>query len=477
MADGQPQLQPVAAPALGPRPTLGNWIGTIHYQPARYVKVRSIAEIQAIVRDTAQYPAPVRVKGSHHSMSRCIVAEHGTVIDVSGLDRILRVDAEAQTITLEAGVKLLAAAKLLERMGLQFYVNVELGALTLGSAACCATKDASCYSVADESYEFGQASSYAIGFKLIDHLGNVVQVDEQHQPELLPLLRSSYGLLGVVCEVTFRIKPLAPLRFAHTEYRLDELTPNIDQLFDSRDSHMLYLFPFLDRVVVERRAYSFGEVKHENLRWQLRNALRKAVPALARLTQLLPERARSPAIDTCNRALITLMTSALHGDKSSAADQIIDYRERPGRTGYAFSIWAFPLEAFASVVREYFAFCRAYYARTGFRCDLPNVGYGVRQDRSALFSYSRMGHVFTLDPVCSTPGPDWDAFIVAYNEFCSQYGGWPLLNQTSGLTPVQMQQAFGPQIAEFLQVRSQLDPTGRFYNAYFRELFEANVLS
>jgi L-gulonolactone oxidase len=171
------------------------------------------------------------------------------------------------------------------------------------------------------------------------------------------------------------------------------------------------------------------------------------------------------------------MTTALHGDKSSAADQIIDYPERPGWTGYAFSIWSFPLENFAGIIREYFTFCRAYYTRTGFRCDLPYGGYGVRQDSSAVFSYSRAGHVFTLDPVCGVPGPAWDEFLAAYNEFCSQHGGCPLLNQTAALTAVQMQRAFGPQIAEFLQVRSQLDPSGRFYNAYFRELFEANVLS
>ena len=477
MADGQTHLESVAAPAMEPRSTLRNWIGTVHYRPSRLVKVRSIAEVQAIVRDTTRYPAPVRAKGSHHSMSRCIVADHGTVIDVSGLDRILRIDAEANTITLEAGVQLLAAARLLAQLGLQFFVNVELGALTLGSAACCATKDASCYSAEDNAYEFGQASSYAIGFKLVDPRGDVVVIDEQHQPELLPFLRSSYGLLGIVCEVTFRIKPLAPLRFTHTEYTLDELAQNIGSVFESRDSHMLYLFPFQDSVVVERRSYSFGSVRHENLRWQLRNALRKGVPGLARLTHLLPARARGRAIDAAGRALIALMTTALHGDKSSAADQIIDYPERPHWTGYVFSIWSFPLENFARIIREYFAFCRAYYARTGFRCDLPNVGYGVRQDRSALFSYSRAGHVFTIDPVCSTPGPDWDAFIVAYNEFCSQHGGRPLLNQTSGLTSMQMQHAFGPQIAEFLQVRSQLDPSGRFYNTYFRELFEAHALS
>lgn len=472
MPDGQTESVKVATRTHPIGPTLRNWIGTIRYRPARVVHVRSIADVQRVVRDRAHYPAPVRAKGSHHSMSRCIVADEGTVLDMAGLDRIVRIDRNANTVTLEAGAELLDVARELARQGLQLIVNVELGALTAGSAACCATKDASCYSVQDGAFEYGQASSYAVGFKLVDHHGGVVEIDERHQPELLPFLRSSYGLLGIVCEVTFRIKPLAPMRFTHAEYSVHELASHLASVFDTRESHMLYLFPFLDRVVVERRAYGFGEVEPENLRWCLRNLLRKWVPALARSTQLLPVFARGPALDTYCRGLIKLMTATLHGDKSSAAEQIIDYPKHPGRTGYAFSIWAFPVESFPSVLCEYFAFCREYYARTGFRCDLPNVGYAVRQDRSALFSYSRDGHVFTLDPVCTTPGRDWDAFIAVYNRFCSQHGGRPLLNQTSALTSEQAQRAFGAEIAEFLRVRAQLDPSGRFYNAYFRELFE-----
>jgi L-gulonolactone oxidase len=472
MPHGQTQSVAVTKTSKQAGPVLRNWLGTVTYQPARYVAVTSIADVQSVVRDTAMYPSPVRAKGSHHSMSHCIVADAGTVIDMRGMNRVVEIDRERLTVTLEAGVYLQDAARALEAHGLQFYVNVELGALTMGSAACCATKDASCFSEAEDAYEYGQASSYALGFKLVDRHGDVIVVDEDNDPELLPVLRSSYGMLGVVCEVTFRVKPIVPLRFTHTEYTLSEFAEHAPQLFTERESHMLYLFPFLDRIVVERRSYDWGQIQHNNLRWRLRNGLRKAVPALVRLTRHLPSGARDKVLDAYSRGLIKVMTSALHGDKSSAAEQIIEYPKQPGRTGYAFSIWGFQIDDFATTLRDYFVFVREYHARTGFRCDLPNVGYGVRSDRSALFSYSRDGHCFTLDPV-STPGPGWTEFIFAYNRFCSEHGGKPLLNQTSDLTPSQTQLSFGPEIAEFLKVRAAHDPTGRFYNKFFRELFES----
>lgn len=469
-----PQTQPVVE---SPRPqasaVLSNWAGTIHYRPGALVKPTTIAEVQAIVRDSVRYPSPVRAKGSHHSMTGCIVADQGTVLDMTGLDRIIEIDAQRKTLKVQAGARLLPVAKALAQQNLQFYVNAEVGDLTMGSAACCATKDASCYANEHGAYEFGQASSYAIGFKVVDWRGEILEVDEQHNAELLPALRSSYGLLGIVCEVTFLIKTLAPLRFSHTEYSLEEFASHAATLFETRDSHMLYLFPFLERVIIERRSYGWGEVEHESRRWWLRNKLRTVIPVLVRNLRLLPRQLRNDALNAYSRVLIKLMTLTLHGAKSSAADQIIDYGEEPGMSGYAFSIWGFPIARFPTILREYVAFCREYYARTGFRCDLPNVGFGVRQDRSALFSYSREGHSFTLDPVSSATGPDWDAFIVAYNLFCVEHGGKPFFNQTAALTPSLVQRSFGPEIAEFLALRARLDPQARFYNAFFRELFES----
>src|SRR3546814_10545375 len=64
--------------------------------------------------------------------------------------RIVRIDKENLTVTLEAGVTLYDAAHELEKHGLQFYVNIELGNLTLGSGGTGNTKDASYYARSEE---------------------------------------------------------------------------------------------------------------------------------------------------------------------------------------------------------------------------------------------------------------------------------------------------------------------------------------
>ena len=61
---------------------------------------------------------------------------------MKGLDKIVSIDAKAMTFTAQAGLQMIDAADALRALNLQFMLNIEIGNMTLGSAACCHTKDA-----------------------------------------------------------------------------------------------------------------------------------------------------------------------------------------------------------------------------------------------------------------------------------------------------------------------------------------------
>jgi hypothetical protein len=63
-----------------------------------------------------------------------------------------------------------------------------------------------------------------------------------------------------------------------------------------------------------------------------------------------------------------------------------------------------------------------------------------------------------------------EAFLQAYNQFSSDRGGRPLLNQTCGLTPGIVRKAFGDRWTSFAEARRQFDPNDRLLNEYFRML-------
>lgn len=443
-----------------------NWEGSVISYPAIVAHPNDVDDIVAIMKNADQYPAPVRAVGSNHSTSKCATADGGTLVDMRNMNRIISVGTD--TVTAQAGALYIDVAQELQNHHLQFTVNVEIGSLSIGSAACGGTKDASMPG------EFGQVCSYAISMKLVTAAGELLEVTED-QPELLQMMRSSYGLLGIVYEATFRVTPLKPMRVHHVTYSLDEFSEQLPELWARGESMFLYMTPFLGKITVEYRSYVDGPPPAPGgWKWRLRNFVWKTTgPYIAYLlTKYLPFKAvRYFIIDRMNQVVNYILTFVLRGEHTVPTNQIIRYPEKATNSKYSFSIWAFPEERYAGLIREYFAFCHQYYREHGYRCNLLNVAYRIAKDTSSLFSYSSDGNVMTLDPV-STADPGWEDFLVAYNEFSSQHGGVPLFNQTKSITPAQARLAFGDRLDRFNKVRKEYDPDDRLLSAYFAGMLE-----
>lgn len=448
---------------------IANWYGDLASNPNVITTPGSVEDIVAVMRDPTAFPAPVRARGSGHSTTPCGGAEGGTVVNMRKLDRIVSIGAD--TVTAEAGALYIDVAKELERRDLQFYVNIELGNLTMGSAACCATKDASMPG------EFGQVNSYCIGMKIVTPAGDTLEITED-DPELLQAARSSYGLFGIVYEVTFRVRPLQAMAVEHRTYAIGEFAERLPELVARGESMMMYIFPFLNRIGVEFRRYTGAEAsareagRPRRFVWKLRNLSWKSVgPGVGYLAQrYVPSRKlRFALVNGLNRLLQVLMTRVLVSRHTVPTDQMIRYPSSAGWTRYTFSIWAFPEEHYAETLQEYFRWAQAYYRKHGWRPNLLHVGYRILQDQSSLFSYTYDGTMLTIDPV-STGAPGWKDFLVAYNEFCSEHGGKPLFNQTWGITPEQARRAFGERLDRFEEYRRRFDPEDRLLNEHFAEL-------
>jgi FAD/FMN-containing dehydrogenase len=452
-------------PGQGPGIRRQNWKGTITYHARAVEVVDSVDDIVRIVKDRDRYPSPVRAAGSQHSKTHCIDAEQGTIVDVTRMNRILAIDSEALTITMQAGVLHIDAAKALEQRGLQFHVNIELGNMTVGSGACCGTKESAFPG------GYGQVCSYLIAARLVLPSGELLHVTEA-QPELLRAVRSSYGMLGILYEVTFRVRRLQAMAVRHVAYSVDELAERLPALTAQGESMMLYMFPFIGKVVVEYRRYVDGEVS-SHWQWRLRNFVWATFAPLyaAVLTKILPRPIRYWCFNTFARLNVVTLTWLVKGSHTSPADQIIRYPKQAGLSAYTFSIWTFPESEYARSIRAYFRFCQEYSKQHGFRTNMLSVGYRVSQDSESIFSYTAKEGSMTLDPV-STGDPGWEAFLDAYNQFSMEYKGVPLFNQSPQLTPAQAKAALGPQIERFQAVRRQYDPTDRMYPAFFRGLFE-----
>jgi hypothetical protein len=245
--------------------TVTNWFGDLVSHPQVVVEAHSAQDVVAILKDPVKYPSPVRAIGQNHSTAPCGVVEGGTLVLMSSMNQIVQITDDA--VTAQAGAIYIDVAQELQKKNLQFYVNTEIGNLSMGSAACCGTKDGSMPG------EYGQVGSYLTQVELVLPSGDILEVDES-QPELLAQIRSSYGLLGIVTAATFKVRPILPMAVYHESFTLEDFVQKLPSLFARNESMMYYVFPFDNQITVEFRKYNPGASGTANrVIWPLRNYL------------------------------------------------------------------------------------------------------------------------------------------------------------------------------------------------------------
>ena len=131
-------------------------------------------------------------------------------IDVSALSNILAIDAVERTCTAEPGVTFAEVVRATLPLGLIPTVVPELEGITLGGAV------AGC-SVESMSYRYGGFHDSCAEYEIVDGTGQVLRVSPERDPEAFHMIHGSYGTLGILTRLTFRLVPAKP--YVRMEYR------------------------------------------------------------------------------------------------------------------------------------------------------------------------------------------------------------------------------------------------------------------
>lgn len=115
----------------------------IHCRPEVLVRARSTEEVSRVMKYAYEHHVPVTPRGQGTGLVGGSVARCGGImLDLSKMNRVLEVDEENLTLTLEPGVLLMEIAALVEPMGL-FYPRIR-GKSPRRSAATSAPMPAAC---------------------------------------------------------------------------------------------------------------------------------------------------------------------------------------------------------------------------------------------------------------------------------------------------------------------------------------------
>jgi FAD/FMN-containing dehydrogenase len=435
----------------------------VYRRPRVVVKLKAPEDISNVLVKIRNYPSPVRALGADYSQTRCVGGDGGTTVDTGNLSRILEI--EDGYVRAQAGVRVGTLVRVLAERGLELPLTPESGNISVGTLAVATLPQASYHD------GFAQMSSCVVEMKVTTPQGKVIVVNER-QRDLMRVLRSSFGLLGIVSEVMLRVRPMKAVKIDYRRYSLADFIHRYTKIMGDSCALRLHLAPFNDRVTVERRSLDEESNTSRSGIWQIRNSvMRNVLPAFGSTvgSVLAAPGLRNAVLTGVHQALNATQSPGERGVVMFAHEWLRELPPESWKARHTYSLWAFPAETFPKLLTDYFAFCRSYYKEHRYRCNVVTVASRLHKDRSSLFSVSYGGPVMTLEP-SSNGDAGWEDFLIDFNDFASAHHGIPTFNQSRGLQPEHVTRAFGDRVRLFRALRERADPLNRLSNSYFAYL-------
>lgn len=436
-------------------------------KPAGPVVIRpaNLRELMDWLDPQANVCGPFRPMGANSSSTDCNASSAGTVLDMTGFDKILNVDAYNDTVTVEAGVRIGTLTETLAEQGLELAGSHDLGDRTVGGAiagACIGP------AIADDGALF---SSQVVCLKVVTPDGRKAKVTDDDR-NLLKAFRLSYGMLGVIYQATLKVRPIRSFVATHRRCSIKQFAAAAESLSRVDVGVKFYLMPFRDRVYLDLRRYSPEARATRKIPWKLKDwgestVLPHVFKSINRIVPVSGVRYR--IIDEISKATQGIVNNPLVNSGSNSTNQ----GSRPGRDKsqpLQYSTWLFPAADFAIVVQTYCDFCKTVQEQSGFRCDMPTVGYRLSCDQTAVLSPSFDEPMFALRAV-STQTKGWEDFVIDFAEFAEHWGGYPFFNQTRALTTAHANVVLGHRAELFRRIRRQLDSDNRMMNPFLSQYF------
>ncbi len=153
-----------------------------------------------------QHGVPVIARGAGTGLAGGALPEAGAlVLSLARLNRILALDPEQQTATVEPGVRNIQISQAAAPHGL-FYAPDPSSQIACTIGGNVAENSGGVHCV-----KYGLTVHNLLGLKVLDSQGQLLEIGpallEQPGPDLLSLFTGSEGLLGIVVEVTVRLLP------------------------------------------------------------------------------------------------------------------------------------------------------------------------------------------------------------------------------------------------------------------------------
>lgn len=182
-------------------------MASIHRRPEALVIPSSTGEVAAIMRYACEQRLPVTPRGQGTGLVGGAVPLYGGILlDMTGMNRILELDEENLTLTVESGVMLMDVIKFVEERGLFYPPDPGEKSATIGG-------NINTNAGGMRAVKYGVTRDYVRGLEVVLADGRILEVGgkivkNSSGYSLKDLFVGSEGTLGIVTKAILRLLPL-----------------------------------------------------------------------------------------------------------------------------------------------------------------------------------------------------------------------------------------------------------------------------
>lgn len=425
-----------------------NWARNQTARPTDIARPASVYDVVELVTRAAAQGRRVKPVGTGHSFTGIAVAPD-IQVDMRRLSGITGLDTERRLVTLGAGTPLWRLSQLLTELGLALENMGDIDRQTISGAISTGTHGT--------GLAFGGLATQVAGLTLVSGNGEVIRIDDEHNPELLPAARIGLGALGIITEVTLRCVPGFAIHAVEKPEPLAPVLDNLDERVTSADHFEFYWFPHTATALTKSNTRMPGETATRGAGRLSKRITEEVVEngalgALCVIGTALPS-----VIPALNNAAVRLMGERVHVQQSNrvfATQRRIRFREME----YAIPYEALP-EAFAEV--------RRLIDRRGWRIGLPiEVRMSAADDNWLSTAYGRATAYLAFHRYFREDPSD---YFAAMETVMVGHGGRPHWGKMHNRTAADLRAGY-PRFDDFVALRERLDPERTFDNDYLRSV-------
>lgn len=205
-----------------------NWAGNLTYRAANWHSPRSVGEVRERVRRADR----VKVLGSRHSFNG-IADTDGAMLSLEHLNRVVGLDRERGTVTVEGGIRYGELSRFLHGQGYALPNLASLPHISVAGACMTATHGS--------GDRVGNLATAVSALELVTADGEIVEVSREGNPETFPGMVVGLGGLGIVTRLTLDVMPTFEMRQdVYEDLALEVLETHFDAVMSSADSVSLF---------------------------------------------------------------------------------------------------------------------------------------------------------------------------------------------------------------------------------------------